>query len=111
MIKGHRIESFEDVAIFFERISSFDSAAIECTSHTFFRLSEKQRKIFTCDALKEILLNKMPLKVGVQYNGNYAVFYKAKEKLHVIRIILDFKPAQISIVTFYIIDVEQMPRG
>lgn len=39
MVKGYRIEKFESVEIFKERMKNFNENIIECTSHTFFRAS------------------------------------------------------------------------
>src|SRR3989344_7489453 len=110
MVKGYRIEKFEDISIFVDRINNFNEKNIECTDHTFFRLSEKQRKAFACDELKRILINEIPLRVGIQYNGNYAAYYKYKEN-RIIKIIINFKPTLIRIVTFMILSQEQLPRG
>ena len=109
MVRGYRIETFEDVSVFQNRMINFDENSIECTHHTFFRLSEKQRKVFTCDELKRFLLNETALKAGVQYNKNYAVYYKYKEQ-RLLKIILSFKPNKINIVTFKILDKGQLPR-
>lgn len=109
MVKGYRIERFEDVSIFAEKMKNFDENTIECTEHTFFRLSEKQRKVFTCDTLKSFLLSEIPLRVGIQYNLNYAAFYKYKEG-NIIKIVISFKPIFIRIVTFMILGKEQLPR-
>lgn len=108
-MKGHRIEKFEEVAEFYERMKHFDVSSIECTAHTFFRLSEAQRKVFTEDNLKNFLLHEVPLKVGVQHNGNYAVYYKYREKT-AIKLVIDIKLSIISVVTFYIVDISQIPR-
>ncbi len=106
----HRIERFEDIEIFLQRIENIEYSRIECTSHTLFRLSEKQRKIFTCEELKQRLKFGTPLKVGVQYNGNYAIYYKHKEKALATKIIIRFAPASINIVTFYNIHINQIPK-
>lgn len=44
MVKGYRVEESEPIEIFKERMKNFDENTIECTSHTFFRLSEKTTK-------------------------------------------------------------------
>lgn len=110
MVKGYRIEKFEPVEIFKERMKNFNESTIECTNHTFFRLSEKQRKVFTYDELKRILLNETPLRVGIQYNGNYAVFYQYKDKSTIIKIVISFKAMLIRIVTFMVLHTAQLPR-
>ncbi len=109
MIRGHRIEKREDIRKFLQTIGYYTEDNIYCTQHTFFRLSEKQRKVFKCENLKEFLLEKQPILVGIQYNNSYTAFYDYKEN-KVIRIILDIKPKEIQIVTFYIIDKKQLPR-
>ena len=107
--KGFRIAEFKDISVFREKMKNFDVRSIECTDHTFFRLSEKQRKEFTCDALKSFLLNDIPLKVGIQVNSNYAVYYKYAEN-RVLKIVMAFRPTLIRIVTFKILDKNQLPR-
>ncbi|MCK4670503.1 MAG: hypothetical protein KAT43_04830 [Nanoarchaeota archaeon] len=109
MIKGHRIEKKEEIETFLERIRHYTKDQIECTKHTFFRLSEKQRKIFKSEDIKRILLESTPLLVGIQFNGNYATFYKFKEN-KIIRIALDIIPQKIEVVTFMILDKYQVPR-
>ena len=107
--KGFRIAEFEDIGVFRERMKNFDTKSIECTDHTFFRLSTKQKKEFTCDALKSFLLNEISLKVGIQVNGNYAIYYKYPAN-RIIKIVTSFKPNLIRIVTFTILGKEQLPR-
>ena len=46
--------------------------------------------------------------VGIQYNGCYAVFYKY-EKQRFIKIIIDIKTDKIYVVTFYVIEKNQLP--
>ena len=72
----------------FEIIKEYSKDRIKCTDHTFFRLNEKQRKIFNCETVKEYLFYETPILVGIQENGNYAIFYKYKKKKF-LRIILD----------------------
>ena len=110
MGKSYRIEKFEPVSVFRKRMKYFDENTIECTSHTLFRLSEKQREVFRCEKLKHFLLEENPLKVGIQYNGNYAVYYKFKGQ-KIIKIIISFKTNRIRIITFYILHEKQLPRG
>ncbi len=109
MVKGHRIERKIRVNKFLETIKNYSKENIICTKHTFFRLSEEQRKIFKCNDIKDYLLEKDPYFVGIQYNGCYAVFYKY-EKKDFIRIILDIKPNKIEVITFYVIDLSQVPK-
>lgn len=109
MSKGYRIAEFEDIEVFHGKMKNFTNDTIECTDHTFFRLSEKQKKEFTCDALKSFLLNEVPLKVGIQVNKNYAVYYKYPNN-RIIKIVASLKPNVVRIITFMILDKEQLPR-
>lgn len=108
MVKGHRIERKIDVGEFLDIIKNYSQESIICTKHTFFRLSEKQRKIFKCGNIRDYLLNKIPHLIGIQYNGCYAVFYRY-QKQNFIRLILDILPDKIEVVTFYTIDHSQLP--
>ena len=72
--------------------------------------SSQQKEYFTCDMLKNFLINQVPLVVGIQYNENYAVYYTFKEG-KIIKIILSFKPDTIKIVTMVIVEKWQLPRG
>ena len=108
MVKGHRIKRKVKISDFLDLINNYSRENINCTEHTFFRLSEKQRKIFKCDSIEDYLLEKTPHLIGIQYNGCYAVFYKHKNK-NFIRIIADIKISKIEVVTFYIIDQSQLP--
>ncbi len=109
MVKGHRIEKKVEAGVFLDTIKNYNKDQINTTDHTFFRLSEKQRKIFKDAVLKEHLLEKIPILVGIQFNGNYAVFYDYS-KNEVLRLMLDIKPNKIEIVTFYLTDKTQVPR-
>jgi len=73
-----------------------------------FRLSEGQRKIYTCEKLREYLLGREPKLVGIQNNGCWAVFYE-HENQRFLRVILDLKVNKVTIVTFYIIENTQLP--
>ena len=108
MIGGTKIKERVEIKKFIELIEGYDYKQIECTAHTFFRLSEKQRKIFTCDDLKRILTTETPFLAGIQYNKNYAVFYKHKDKN--LKIIIGINSRKINIVTFYFIEEWQIPR-
>jgi len=43
-----RIVKKVDIKEFESFMKEYEKDQIECTEHTFFRLSEKQRKIYTC---------------------------------------------------------------
>lgn len=108
VIKGHRIEKKIKIEEFLEMVGNYSKDKIECTHHTFFRLSKKQRKLFKCEDIREYLLGKKPVSVGIQYNKNYAIFYTYKGN-KAIRMMLDIAPQKIGVVTFYIIDKKQIP--
>ncbi len=107
MIRGHRIEKKVETSTFLDSIKEFTEEQICTTKHTFFRLNEEERKVFKDKLIKEYILAQTPILVGIQYNGNHAVFYKySKETL---KLILDIQSTRVNIVTFYIIDNKQIP--
>lgn len=108
MFQNTKIKKRVNINEFVKFIKEYEKEQIECTDHTFFRLSQKQREIFTCEELKRILFDEKPFLVGIQHNKNYAVFYKYKNKN--LKIILGMKPQKINIVTFYYIGQWQIPK-
>lgn len=96
------------VNYFLSKIKNYKDEQIECTEHTFFRLSESQRKMYTYNELRRILLKELPFLVGLQFNGNYAIFYKYKNK--VLKIIASLNKHKINVVTFYFIKEWQIPK-
>ncbi len=109
MIKGHKIERKIEIAEFLEHVKELNKSDINTTDHTFFRLNQKQRKVFKEGVIKELILHKSPLLVGIQYNGCYAVFYPYDKET--LRVTLDIQlNNKINIVTFYTIDNRQIPR-
>ncbi len=90
-----------------KQLNKYDK--VNCTDHTFFRLSEKQRKVFKCDTIKDYLIGEMPVLVGIQYNKCYTLFYKYKRKTF-IRVIIDITADRIEVVTFFIIEENHLPR-
>jgi hypothetical protein len=107
---GNKIVKRVDTNEFIGMIKEYSPEQIECTNHTFFRLSEKQRLIYTPEKLKEFLLHDEPFLAGLQNNRNYAVFYK-HEKGKFMRMILDIQTMRkINIVSFYFIEQWQIPR-
>lgn len=108
MAEGHKIKKKVEITLFLECLKEYDKDNIESTSHTFFRLSNKQRKIYNESFIKEIIFNENPFLVGIQNNSLWAVFYKHDKDIF--RIILDIHPNKIYIVTFYIIDSTQIPK-
>jgi len=107
MFNDTKIEKKVDIEKFIRFVED-DKKSIECTDHTFFRLSEKQRKIFTCSELRKILIKEKPFLVGIQYNKNYAVFYKYQNKN--LKMIINFNNRKVKIVTFYFIEEWQIPK-
>ncbi len=108
MLESTKIVKRKGVEKLFKTIKKFSKENIECTSHTFFRLSEKQREIFTCEELREILLNNKPFLAGIQHNGNHALFYKHQNKN--LKIVVNINSRKIKIVTFYFIQEWQIPK-
>lgn len=45
-VKGHKIERIMPIETFIDMISTYKEGEIVCTEHTFFRLGERQRKLF-----------------------------------------------------------------
>lgn len=108
MISGHKIEKIIKIEDYLDIVNSIKEKDINVTKHTFFRLKEKDRKIFKSRVIKDFILSQKPILVGLQYNGNHAIFYKyGKETL---KIIIDIQPNYIDLITFYIIDNKQVPR-
>ncbi len=108
MLIGNRMREKIELQDFVSMVKNYGSENIECSSHTFFRLSEKQRTIFTCENIRQTLLNDIPVLAGIQYNGCHSAFYKHKNK-RFMKIILDIKADKIEVVTFYIIEEKQLP--
>lgn len=106
MAYGNLIKRKIEIKEFLDIVKTYKPDQIECTAHTFFRLSEEQRKIFKCENLKEFILNDEPILVGLQFNGNYATFYSYEKKI--MRMMLNIQYEKINIVTFYF--VNQLPR-
>jgi len=106
--ENNRIKKRVEVEEFLKLLKEYKPEQIECTSHTFFRLSEKQRKIYTYEELKKVLTKEKPFLVGFQHNENYATFYRYKGKN--LKIIVAFNDRKIKIVTFYFIEEWQIPK-
>ncbi len=73
---------------------------IKVNRHSYFRLSEMQRKVYKDRALMEMLIEGNPLFVGIQKNKNYAAFFRKKQVY--IRLIFKITKEHLEIVTFYI---------
>lgn len=102
MFNPTKIEKRVNIKNFLDFIQEYNKKNIECAEQTFFRISEKQRKIFTVKELIKIITQKKPFLVGVQYNKNYAVFYEYKNRN--LKIIVNLRNKKIKIVTFYFIE-------
>ena len=109
MVEGHKIEKKLDPKKFLDNVKKYKIDQIITTDHTFFRLAEKQRKIYKESVIKEYLLSKTPLLVGMQQNENYAVFYDYSES-ETLKIILGMDSEKLYIVTFYITNKYQIPK-
>lgn len=81
MAKGHGIEKEVKIESFLDLIKDYNKNDIDISDHTLFRLKESQRKVFKDRVIKEIILNDTPILVGVQYNGNYALFYEYNKNI------------------------------
>ncbi len=108
MFEETKIEKKIDVDEFMSFLKEYKPEQIECSSHTFFRLSEKQRKIFTCEELRNILIKEKPFLVGFQYNKNYAAFYKHQNKN--LKLIVNLRDRKIKNSYFYFIEEWQVPK-
>jgi hypothetical protein len=93
---------------FLKTVHKYKKEQIECSEHTFFRLNEQQRKIYTSEELKKILLLKKPFLIGLQYNNNVATFYRYNQKI--LKMILSIETRKVNIVTFYFIQEWQIPE-
>jgi hypothetical protein len=105
---SHRIIDRVNIHKFKQKVRYYPRTKIYCTSHTFFRLSDRQKLKLTCDDLRDFLKDKYPEFVGLQENCCYAVFYKYPRQ-RLIRIIIDIKPGSINIITFYMLKRRQRP--
>lgn len=108
MLMGNRIHEKVEAQDFAKMVKNYGHENIFCSNHAFFRLSEKQRTIFTCEDIKLELLNEIPVLAGIQHNGCHAAFYKHKNN-RFMKIILDMKADRIEVVTFYTIEGKQLP--
>ncbi|MBI3190958.1 hypothetical protein HYZ41_04625 [archaeon] len=75
MIDSTKIKKKLNEENFYQKLKNYNKDKIECTNHSFFRFSEEQRKKFTCEFVRDIIINQTPILAGLQYNGNYALFY------------------------------------
>jgi len=106
-VDGNKIKAKVEVDDFLKILRKYGRDKVECTEHTFFRLDEAQRKIYTCEKITEILFQTRPFLVGEQFNSNYAIFFKYNKK--VLKCIISLKNNKVNIVTFYFILEWQIP--
>ncbi|HIH04811.1 TPA: hypothetical protein HA372_01770 [Candidatus Woesearchaeota archaeon] len=90
----------------FEELIDERKDSLRVSPHALDHLSNAQRKIFSEEDLKRIILSERPEGVGRQRNECYAVFYKRKDGY--LKLILNIKEARIDIITF--INVGSMPN-
>ena len=109
MLEGHKIKKKLEPEKFLEEIKKLKPEQIIITEHTFFRLAEKQRKVYKDRIIKEFLFEKVPILVGIQHNDNYSVYYSYNE-LEALKIILGMYPDKVYVVTFYITNKNQIPK-
>lgn len=106
MHNEHKKEGKIKVSTFLNQIKAYKKENIETTAHTFFRLSQKQRKIYTDGELKKVITQNKPLEVVIQKNNNYAVTYQYSNNKY-LKIIMSLLPKKVYIVTFYFLNKEQ----
>ncbi len=105
---GNKIIEKVEVDKFLILKEKYSENQIECTRHVFFRLSDKQRLIYTEKELCLIIIKEKPFLVGLQHNGNYAAFYHYDSKT--LKVIMSLDDRKVNIVTFYFISEWQIPR-
>jgi len=95
MVPGHKIKKKIEISKFLEMIQEYEEKDLETTNHTFFRLNETQREVYTEEKIKEIFFNEEPFLVGIQNNDLWALFYKYEKKIF--RVLVDLQPCSILI--------------
>ncbi len=108
MFDPNKIKKKIPVNDFIILIRKYSSENIEDSDHTFKRLSQRQRELFTIEEIRKILFESYPFLVGIQENNNYAVFYKYNGKN--LRLIVKLESQKVKIVTFYNILEWQIPK-
>ena len=107
MIRGHELSGKISKKEFSSKVRLLCEEDIEITIHALFRLNQKQRKIFEGNILKKFILEEEPIEIGQQNNGNLSVLYNYEDG-RVLKIIIRFSSDKIYIVSFYILNREQM---
>jgi hypothetical protein len=88
---------------FTQMVEGYTEKKIETTAHTFFRINQKQRKVYNDTTLKEYILKRKPIEVIEQENNNLAILYNFEETKKILKVVI--RPTdKIYIVTFYILN-------
>lgn len=66
MYNEHCVQGKLKISTFTKKLQAYGIKNIETTAHTFIRLSEKQRKIYTEEELKNTLINLKPIEISIQ---------------------------------------------
>lgn len=106
MSKGSKIERIMAIEDFLKIIEDIKEEQVFLTEHSIARLKEGERNVFKERVIKEYVLTKTPIMVGIQRNGVYAVFYQVGRDL--LKVLLDIQPSNLRVVTFHIEDY--LPR-
>ncbi|HLC58301.1 MAG TPA: hypothetical protein VJI68_00400 [Candidatus Nanoarchaeia archaeon] len=110
MVDGHKIIESVKIEIFLEKIKFIDKNDIEAIDeHAFFRLNIKDRKTFKDKIINEYLLGADPIFVGIQKNEAWVVIYNYNKE-QALKIILNIGLNKVLIITFYIINKNNIPR-
>ena len=95
MFEYTKIKEKVQISLFLERVKKIKQEKIECTTHAFFRLSKKQKAVYTEGELKRVLIEEAPFLVGIQDNECHAVFYNYKGKI--LKMIVVFNSTKLNI--------------
>lgn len=90
----------------YDEIMSSHKDQIHVSNHALDVLSLSQRKVFKPEDLISMLLNDKPAAIGLQRNGNYAVYFKTGDGYR--KVIFNVKPSRLEIVTF--MNTDGMPN-
>ncbi|MFH0978581.1 MAG: hypothetical protein V1837_04735 [Candidatus Woesearchaeota archaeon] len=106
--EGHKIKERIVTEDFLTIVNQYTLKGIKCSSHAFFRLSEKQRKVIKQEDLIGYIVEKQPILVGKQNNGLYVAYYDFTTG-QIIKMLLDISVNSIEIVTFYVTNKKDVP--
>ncbi|HEA46532.1 MAG TPA: hypothetical protein ENH99_02000 [Candidatus Pacearchaeota archaeon] len=105
MIDSHKIKEKISVKSFMQKFDSYSQEDLEITPHAFFRLSQKQRRLYEKDRLIQVIYSTKPIEVSIHKDGRYAVIYPFEKRL--LKVLFEIYPKKIYIVTFYILNKKQ----